>query len=350
MPITRSSAPDVARLIDELSSPDDLRRETALARLSVIGTRAVSPLLALAADTGRQVICRISALLALEAIGDSRGLAVARSCAVDPDDRVGVVAIGLLAKLARGSGSGATRAFDQLTAITLETGASVERRLAALTALSGPAGAALSPRDARVLAPIYDALKTDPSSRIRARVTRREAGATQSIESLVDAGGPGLPDDPAVAVAIVRDDGPSARVTVLRRAIDAVREREREATAAAREQWFGVRGVLHQQLATRDSRLAVFDLRESFASAERPLPAGFVAAAAAVGDATCLEPIAAAWLRGSDPWWRDHLSEAFRAIVRREGLTRRHPVLKKILEKWPAAGALVGTAPASHRR
>jgi hypothetical protein len=256
----------------------------------------------------------------------------------------------VLARIARGSGAGATRAFEQLTAITLDTSASVERRLAALTGLSGPASAALSAREARVLAPIFDALRTDASSRIRARAKRREAGATQSIEALVDGEGPGLPDDPAMAAALVRDDGPAARVTALRRAIEVVRDRERDATIVAREQWSGVRGLLHQQLASRDSRLAVFDLRESFASAERPLPAGFVAAAAAVGDSTCLEPLAAAWVRASDPWWRDHLFEAFRAIVRREGLTRRHAHLKKILEKWPSAGALVASAPASRRQ
>jgi hypothetical protein len=349
MPITPSSAPDVARLVDELASADELRRETAIARLAVIGARAVSRLMGVAADATRPASSRVAALQTLEAIGDPRSLTVAGSSAVEPDDRIGIAAIGVLAKLSRGSSTAATRAFDRLTAMVLDSSASVERRLAALTALTGPATATLPARDERVLAPIYAALAADASSRIRARVARREAGATQSIESLIEADGPGLPDDPLIAIALVRDDGPTARVTVLRHAIDAVRARERDAPAAAREQWSGVRGLLHRQLAGRDSRLAVFDLRESFQSADRPLPAGFVAAAAAIGDSSCLEPIAAAWLRGSDPWWRDHLFEAFRAIVRREGLTRRHPALRKILDKWPSAGALVGTARASRR-
>jgi hypothetical protein len=349
MPITPSSARDVARLIDELASSDELRRETALARLVVIGGRALSPLIALAAEPARPLAGRLAALQAIEAIGDRRGLSVARACAAAPDDRLAIVAISVLARLARGSDAGATRAFEELATVVLDTSASIERRLAALGGLTGPAGATLPARDERVLAPILDALKDDPSARIRARVARRKAGATQSIESLVDAEGPGLPDDPSVALAMVRDEGPAARVTVLRRAIDAVRDRERESVPSARPAWSPVRGLLHQQLAARDSRLGVFDLRESFAAAEQPLPAGFLAAVAAIGDRTCLEPITIAWLRGADPWWRDHLSEAFRAIVQRESLTRRHPVLKKILDKWPAAGALVATAPASRR-
>jgi hypothetical protein len=45
-----------------------------------------------------------------------------------------------------------------------------------------------------------------------------------------------------------------------------------------------------------------------------------------------------------DRWWREHLAEAFRAIVAREALTRRHPALKLILERWPSTGVLVAAA------
>ena len=48
MSITPSA--DTARLIEELAAPDALRRETAIARLSVIGARAVTRLLALAGN------------------------------------------------------------------------------------------------------------------------------------------------------------------------------------------------------------------------------------------------------------------------------------------------------------
>jgi hypothetical protein len=48
--------------------------------------------------------------------------------------------------------------------------------------------------------------------------------------------------------------------------------------------------------------------------------------------------------RPDDRWWRDHLADAFDAIVKREGVTRRHVVMKRILERWPGAGVLVALA------
>ena len=76
------------------------------------------------------------------------------------------------------------------------------------------------------------------------------------------------------------------------------------------------------------------------------LPVSFLAALHVLGDEACLEPIAAAWVKAAaepeantDPW-RAHLASAFRAIVRRQKLTRRHAVLKRILSRWPDADAL----------
>jgi hypothetical protein len=103
---------------------------------------------------------------------------------------------------------------------------------------------------------------------------------------------------------------------------------------------------LHQHLASRGSRLALYDLREALEGATGPLPVGFLSAAAVIGDTSCLTPLARAWVESGhdDRWWRDHVAEAFGAIVAREALTRRHPALKLILERWPSAGVLVATA------
>jgi hypothetical protein len=78
-------------------------------------------------------------------------------------------------------------------------------------------------------------------------------------------------------------------------------------------------------------------LRESLETAKGSLPAEFLAAMTLVGDATCLEAIAGAHAKSKDSWWRQHLAGAFTAIVKRERLTRRHAVLKRI--KAVAAGA-----------
>jgi hypothetical protein len=137
--------------------------------------------------------------------------------------------------------------------------------------------------------------------------------------------------------------------------IEIARTREDGAPAAAdRLEWRAVRGSVHLALAQRGSRVAVYDLRETLAGAAEALPAGFVEAAALVGDGSCLEPIAEALARcpatldRRDQQWRDDLLRAGRAIVERERLTRRHAVIRKIAAASPAiAGALL--APASRQ-
>ncbi len=95
-----------------------------------------------------------------------------------------------------------------------------------------------------------------------------------------------------------------------------------------------MRAAAHLALAVRGSRIALYDLRESLTAADARLPVEWLTALAVVGDATCLEPMAAAHARTADPWWREHVADAFRAIVKREGLTRRHAVIKKIETRW----------------
>jgi hypothetical protein len=331
---------DTARLIAELESDDTLRRETAAARLSVIGGRAVTRLLALAGNDAAPVHARLAALGALEAIGDSRAYPIAKTLTEGADVRLAVAAIGVLGALAEADGPNADKAFDKLTGLALDASVDSDRRVAACQALEG--------QPANVVTPILDALSQESAAPVQAHAARAKAGANEPIDSLENGE---LPQDPAVLIAILREEGADARVTLLRSLVDRVRSRERAAKSpAVREQWTAARGLLHQHLAARNSRLAVYDLRESLEAAAQhsssaPLPVGFLAAAAAVGDAECLEPLASCWIAASDDkWWRDHLAEAFAAIVKREKITRKHASLKKILQKWPAAGPLVATA------
>jgi hypothetical protein len=320
----------------ELVSGDAQRREMALARLAVIGSRATSALVSVANDATQRDDTRVAAFEALEAIGDGRAISAAITALGGTSEPVAVAAAGVLGRLAREKDARATRAFDQLAALALSSSAPAVTRLAALTALEG--------QPERLLKPIYQALAKDPASKVVARVTRRQAGAVESLETLV---AKGLPSDPDVIAAVARDDGERAPLMALKRAVDAVRAREAQAPdAATRARWTVVRGVLHQHLASRGSRLALYDLREALESATGPLPVGFLSAAAVIGDASCLTPLARTWVESGqrDRWWRDHIAEAFGAIVAREALTRRHPALKSILERWPSAGVLVATA------
>jgi hypothetical protein len=320
----------------ELVSGDAQRREMALARLAVIGSRATTALVSVADDAAQRDDARVAAFEALEAIGDGRAITAAVAAVGGSGEPVAVAAVGVLGRLARDKDARATRAFDQLAEIVLSSSAATVIRLAALTALEG--------QPERLLKPIYAALAKDPASKVVARVTRRQAGAVESLEALV---AKGLPADPEVIAAVARDDGERAPLMALKRAIDAVRTRETQASdAATRQRWSVVRGVLHQHLASRGSRLALYDLREALEGATGPLPVGFLSAAAVIGDTSCRTPRARAWVESGpdDRWWRDHVAEAFGAIVAREALTRRHPALKLILERWPSAGVLVATA------
>jgi len=93
----------------------------------------------------------------------------------------------------------------------------------------------------------------------------------------------------------------------------------------------------HLALAKRGSRIALYDLREWLETARQPLPVESLAALSLIGDASCLEPIAKAYARSRDEWWRQHLTDAFRTIIERERITKRKAVMKKIEKKWPEA-------------
>ena len=336
MSIRPSSSADIARLTMELVSADAQRREMAQARLAVIGSRATTALVTIANDNAQGDDSRVAAFEALEAIGDLRALSAALAAVTAASEGVAVAALGLLGRLARDKDARATRAFDQLAALALSSSAPTVVRLAALTALEG--------QPEKLLKPIHAALAKDPASKVVARVTRRQAGVLESLEALVTKG---LPADPDVVAAVARDDGERAPLMALKRALDAVRTRESKATdAASRNQWMVARGVLHQHLAARGSRLALYDLRETLESASGPLPVGFLSAAAVIGDVSCLTPLARPWAqsKSEDRWWRDHVAEAFAAVVTRERMTRRHPTLKLVLERWPSAGVLVAAA------
>ena len=109
--------------------------------------------------------------------------------------------------------------------------------------------------------------------------------------------------------------------------------------AERRAEWQSVRGALHQALALRGSRVALYDLRESLEQAAGTLPVSFLAALHVVGDRSCLDPLAAAWSRASagEAHWRHQLAAAFRMIARREKITQRHAVMKRIAARWPDA-------------
>jgi hypothetical protein len=336
MSLRLSRATELSRLIGDLLEADATRRETAAARLAVIGERAVGPLLEVADGRGGpSAAARAAALGALAAIGDSRAVALAVRLTDDAASDVAVAAIDVLGAAVHGRGPAATQAFDRLAELALSRTRDAEQRVAAIGALDG--------LPEKTLRPIYQTLSVDESSLSVARIARAQAGDMLSLSELVEQ----LPDDPAIVSTAVRHDGASAKLTTLKHAIDLIRRREAGATEDVRGAWMVVRGQLHQELANRGSRIALYDLRETIEAAGGPLPVGFIAALTAVGDASCLDALAAVWTASAsddERWWRDHVADAFRAIVTREKLTRRAPALRRVLERRPSAGALVALA------
>jgi hypothetical protein len=95
-------------------------------------------------------------------------------------------------------------------------------------------------------------------------------------------------------------------------------------------------------LARRGSRLALYDLRDTFGAATRPLPLDFLTAIAAVGDESCHDPLARAWGRaGTEPWWQTRLAEAAHDVMARRGLSGRHATVRRLRDKWPQFHAVV---------
>jgi HEAT repeat protein len=302
----------------------------------VIGSRAVERLVALVGSSAPPG-ARTAALRTLEEIGDPRALAPALDILADAgaDPAVGAAAAGVARVFLRGRRGAA--AVDRLTAVVLDHGRADALRLAALRALRT--------LDPATIAPVLISLAEDPSAAIRgdavAKRTTRRAPA-DPVGMVTSAAERGLPEGPDGAIALRRalgDAGEAVASPLLLRVIERIREREAAETAARRDQWTMARAAAHVALASRGSRLALYDLRESLEAATAPLPVEFLAALSMAGDVSCLEPIAGAHAKSKNAWWRDHLAGAFRAIVAREKVTRRHAAIKKIEKKWKAVAA-----------
>lgn len=301
MVIRSSSAREVQQLVAELRQDDAVRREAAIARLRVLGTRAVAKVAALVRHDAHTAT-RVAALRVLEGIDDPQVVDVGLVALDDGERDVRIGAIGLLRPwVTREAG---TRVMDALVAIALDRAQDGGVRLAALDSLSD------LPRD--IVQPIIE-------------------------QTSVESRGPDNFDEPAIVqewLSTHRD----ATLSQLHDVIVRIREIEaKEPGATRRRLWATARGAVHAVLAQRDSRIALYDLRETFDAADGPLPADFVTAATTIGDAACVEPLARAWSAAStsEVIWRKRLSDAAAALVKRHRLTGRGAIVKRVRTKWP---------------
>lgn len=300
---------DVPSLLHGLRDSGD-RREAAIARLTIAGKRAVARLVETYEGTADREE-QIAILRVLEAIADERALGVAQQALAARGD-VAVAGVAVLRELlGRRQGSADVKALDTLLAVARDGSADRRVRAAAVAALEH------APADVR------QALGTLPVDRSPDRALWEDAIAGQ------------LPDDPSGLREAIKDRASSAALTDLRRLIETVGACERTAGRKHNAEWLAVRGALHQALALRGSRIALYDLRETVERAAAPLPSAFLGALQTIGDESCLEPLADAYARATDARWQHQLAQAFREIVKRERITKRHSALRRALGKAP---------------
>ncbi len=336
MVIKASASAEIRTLVEALDADDEVHREAAIARLGIIGARAVDRLTDAYANTTTRAT-RLAILRALEGIGDHRSAPLARQALGEGGD-VAVAATGILrALLSSTNPTVAAAALDTLVATTLDRRHDRRLRLAAFDALHE------LPDDVRTR--VAAALHGDPGgglNDVAGVITTAGSEAARAEAVWKDALEGRLPDVPDELRAAVATRATTAPLNTLRTLVDAVRSRERDAAGdGARRGWTAVRGSLHQALAFRGSRVALYDLREALEDAATPLPTSFLTALHVLGDASCLEPLAAAW-GAAEPdrtteglRWRQQLASALRAIAQREKITKRHAVMKKIAARWP---------------
>ena len=286
-------------LIAALSSDRAVTRESAVARLTVVGARAVDRLVDVARSAATPA-ARTAALTALERIGDRRALTAALPLTADSDVDVALAAIAVAGAFVRDPHGVA--AVDRLTALAVDTSRPPSIRAAAV--------AALQTLGASTIKPLVERLSDDPALRFAEPAAMRTRLAASA----------------------------KAPLAALLKIVEEIRERERDASKAERAAWLEVRGEAHALLAHRRSTIALYDLREAIEQAKTPLPAGFLRAAVAIGDAACLEPIAAAYAAAKDLYWKKSLGDAFQAIVKRHRLTGRHAVMQKLRAKGLGIG------------
>jgi hypothetical protein len=297
--IRSSRAGEVERLIGALASASSVEREAAVARLRVVGPRAVERLAALLASDATPV-ARAAALEALLDSDDPRTLQLGLDNLAHAEADVAVAAAGVLRGWApRETG---TRVLDALAGAALDPTRHARVRLAALDALSS------LPRE--VVQPVLEQVQAAPAP----ADLDEPLGARDWLAAHAGAGLSELHDF----------------------VVKAREQEQRESSARRRQDWLVTRGAAHAVLARRGSRIALYDLREAFDAATRALPLDFLSAITAIGDATCLEPLARAWAAAppEETWWRERLADAATEIMHRTRLSGRSAIVKRLRVKF----------------
>lgn len=316
MPITRSHAPEIERLMSTLVSGPAVEREAATARLRVLGARAVDHLLA--ALTTLSPSQQVGIVTVLEDIADTRIVPAVLPLVADAETSLAAIAV--------------VRAHWRDIA--------APRRAAVRAALEAAAIDTTLPLDARGLAVAVLSEMSSSGGRRETPPTapsepsHQPAPAGDELASvLANAVAGWLPASPDLLRSALARHGTTCSAAELQDVVAAVAAEERRAAAQLALEWSGVRAAAHQLLATQHSRLGVADLRETVERWHDRLPVGFIVALAEIGDAESLESLAIAHERAESEWVREQIVSACRQVVRRHHLTRRHAAFKRAVNR-----------------
>ncbi len=401
MPIVPSRAGEIERLIAALGSADAARRESAVARLTLLGERAVDALLRALPGSSPQALIAALTLLerraperafdavlaliehddpevatrAVEVVAAYPGRAVVRSLATVARARAGRpvgVRCAAVVALGRLYDGGLLAALDPLVQVLLDEKQEEAPRLAALASLRGlpPAdlgpivrrlrgtrstalAAELSPLDLpasrlpespaveKLLARLTHATETSPAVlRIGRQLAELGEAAIAPIHATLSS------TDSPLVIRILADALSEIRSV---RSIPLVHETLRRGAvhpgAADDSAWCEARAHLHLTLAALGSRLALYDLRELLG--RRPFLGGsaLLAAAASVGEISLVGPLVA--LAHDAPEWVPVCRQTLAVVAEREGLRRDARLLRRIPTEhhallaalWPARRA-----------
>lgn len=334
--IRRPAAGEAAPLVSDLLQGDDpVRAEAAKARLLVLGPRAVPHLLGAVTSAPEGALPRL--LGVIELLPPTRQAVPVLDAAAAHGERAHAAAASVWASwLAAEDRELATLGFDRLATLLLDEAAPSAARQVAVDAIRGLRDHASSELLARLPAaarPVHAATATSATAATPGAVDD-EPGAPLAAEP--------VPDSPAGVRQHVASAGAVMPLSQLHRALERARAHQRDARdpVQARE-WLATRGAVHLALAQRGSTVALYDLRELLEQLDEPPPVSALAALRQVGDASCLEPLAAAWTRVDDGWTREQLQATAREICERHGIGVGHAVVKRLRAKrHPLAEAL----------
>ncbi len=321
MPIVPSRSREIEARLTELASTAPAARDSAIARLTLLGERAVGPLVEVL-RLGSPV-ARLGAIKVLEQLRSPRALPGLIAQLADGDGKLVSAAAVAIATL-----RDAKAVAPLVRALTHQDPAARAGAASALASLlSSNVDEALEPLLETLLDPNADerlrgvagqALSHLPARELRALRARVAEAADERRRPAEAAGVPPkrrrqpAPDVSGLLASLPRG---AAALTALHRALQATSD----AGAAAR---------LHQALAERGSRIALYDLRERLDARPARAAEALLEAAARIGDASLVPSIVA--LAADRTALTGPCADALAAIVSREKLRKSHHFVKAV--------------------